>query len=905
MPGRAAAVACAFLFLATPALPQCNFSPILSAQFRSSAFDLAIDGNDLWVATGYGITLHDRRTDPPQFVTSLAVPGITRVVRVASGIAYAGSGSSLYVISKSGRALQIARTIDAGGTVNDILLSNGYLYAATSNGIAQFNLFDMSRTSATFPTSKPAVLSLATLGTTLYAADGDPSVEAFTISVPALPQRLGSFDSLPTAIAVRSNNGKLFVSSSGLSTNVFIGSGAAMTNVGTVQFPMLSIAAISGDAVFTAGSDRRLRGVDFATAGSAVEIFRVDLPPTNGTVNRINALATADHRLYIAAGDLGVQTYDITGFSPPFPLRAYWSGGATSVFSLVDTVYVTRSSGGVTEFSQSPIGSLTQARSWDGSRQDILQDGAAGLLLTSSGASMTLWSLIATPPAIVATSTFRAPVVSAALIGTVGYAVLSDRSVWSADFAQTAPAPQQITIPAAQPSFVARSGSSLAFADLRGDGSTALFYYPTPDLAQAPRTASVAGLATSGISLDGNTAAVFTFRGISLVNFASGVITVLPQSTTLLARELLLASNTLYEITDSTLLVWNTTTQKITRQFTLPADPVSLHVGSQSTIAAIATTTGVITVATNSTTTMPVPIVSLSSNSYYKKVVAGADRIYLFDGRSIDIFTASLHYIGSVKAPGIVDLAASDSALFTVSSNLTIAAYTTNGDAVTSSTISAGSGSQTLSIAAVNGAPWVSIVTGCTNGGNCQKKTLVFDPRAGLAQTVALDGGTIDVVTSGNRAYAISDLPSEIRIFDVADPYHPLLVISRAAETTPVSISWSNGVVYVLGDKLISYNESTLNKLNEILGSYAVDPAGIVTFADQHLRIDGGCAAVTGRSFAPQLFSQWTPVSSFSTPSPTRSLAVQPGTFYFLTDHSLEIWSTHSLSRAGRARAVR
>ena len=135
--------------------------------------------------------------------------------------------------------------------------------------------------------------------------------------------------------------------------------------------------------------------------------------------------------------------------------------------------------------------------------------------------------------------------------------------------------------------------------------------------------------------------------------------------------------------------------------------------------------------------------------------MAGPDRIYLFDSRSIDIFTASLHYIGSVKASGIVDFAASDSALFTVSSNLTIAAYTTNGDAVTTSTISAASDTQVLSIAAVNGAPWVSIITGC-NAGNCLKKTLVFDPRAGLTQTVALDGSTVDVVASGNRAYAIN-----------------------------------------------------------------------------------------------------------------------------------------------------
>jgi len=906
MPPRVLVVVLALL--ATPALPQCNFSPVLSAQFRSTAFDLAVDGNDLWLATGYGVAWFDRRFDPPQLVASLAIPGITKLVRISNGVAYIGSGSTISTVRKNGRGLEVVRTIDAGGTVNDLLLTPTYLYAATSTGIAQFDLLDMTRTSATFPTTNPNVLSLALLGSTLYAADGDPTVEVFSLAVPSTPQRLGTFDAPPAAIAVRPNNGKLFVASAGFSTSVFAGSGTSLTNLATVPYSMFSLAPIAGDAVFTAGNDRRLRGVDFTSAGSPIEVVRSDLPPTSGTVNRINALAAANNRLYVAAGDIGLQTFDVTGFVAPFPLRSYSSGGSTSVFSLNDKVYVGRDSGGVTEFSQSPTGALTQVRSWDNGRQDIVQDGATGFLLTSSTSSMTLWTLIAAVPQSVASANFRAQVVSAALIGTTGYAVLADRTLWSADFSQAVPVPQQISIAGVQPSFVARSGSSLVVADLRDDGTTALSFFGTPDFTKSPQTATVAGVA-NGITLDGTTAALFTFRGISLVDLIGGTTRVLPQSNTVAPRKLLLASNTLYELTDSALIVWNTLTQKITKQFALPADPLSLHVGAQSTIADIATSAGITTVATTSTTPMPTQIPTLNGNSYYKKVVATADRIYLFDGRSIDVFTNILHFVGSVKTPGIVDLAASDSALFTVSSNLTVNSYTRDGETLATATISEGSDAQALSIAAVNSAPWISIVLGCGSG-NCQKKTLVFDPRGGLAQTLAINGATLDVVSSANRAYAINDLPSEVRVIDVSDPYHPAPILSRTSEVNPRAIAWWNGAIYVLGDKLVAYDETSLTKLSEILDSYILDPATTLTSADQHLRIDAGCAAVTGRSLAPQLFTiasstLWMTSSSFPSPSPVRSLAAQQGTLYFLTDHSLEIWSTHALVKGPRQRAAR
>src|SRR5881394_920787 len=52
--------------LTVPLFPQCPYSHVASIPFRSTAYDVAIDGNDLWLATGYGVALYDRTVDPPK-----------------------------------------------------------------------------------------------------------------------------------------------------------------------------------------------------------------------------------------------------------------------------------------------------------------------------------------------------------------------------------------------------------------------------------------------------------------------------------------------------------------------------------------------------------------------------------------------------------------------------------------------------------------------------------------------------------------------------------------------------------------------------------------------------------------------------------------------------------------------
>ncbi|HXH95116.1 MAG TPA: hypothetical protein VNN25_26315 [Thermoanaerobaculia bacterium] len=902
------AVAVSLLLVSFAAFPQCNLTSVASVPFRASYLDIAIDGNDLWAATSYGVSLFDRSVDPPALVVAFPLPGVTRVVRATNGLAYVGSGSSLYVVRKNGRNLQLLRTIDAGATVNDLLLTTLDLYVATTAGLTQWDLLDPttpSKTPAIFTTSTPNVRSLAISGSTLFAADGDASVEAFNISVPSIPNGIGTITSLPGSVAVGAANGRLYVSD-GFTTDIFDsaeGGGSSAIKLARDSFGAVAVAPINTTAIFAAGADNRVRAFDLAASASPVELFRAELFPAGGTVNRIGRIAAASNRLYVAGGDLGLLTYDTTSFATPFPLRSYATGATTSVVSLATStginVYVSRAATGITEFSQTSVGALTQLRSWD-SNNDTVWDGGNNFLLTSSGATASFWALSSATPTLVSTLTLRAPIASAVLIGTTGYFVLNETTggtLWSADLAPATPTAQQITLTAIKPSFIARSGSALILAELKTDGTTSLSYFAAADFTKAPVTTNIAGLATGGVALSGSTAAISTFSGVTLADFASGSIATLPQSNGAIARRLAFAGTTLVELTDNALLFWNTQTRTLTKQFTLPAVPVSVHVGPDNAVADVATEDGITTVQLAATTRVPSLLSTSNGNVYYKKLVAGSQRLYFFDGHNVDVFTNTMRYTGGIRTPLVVDVAASDSAVFTIQNNLAVTAYGREGNALTTSAINEGTDAQAQSIASAGGTAWASIVLNCHSSG-CEGKTIVFDPKSAFAQTATMTGTVRDVVTSGNRAYVLTELPNEVRVVDITDPAHPVVLYTHATEGAqpPSSIAFANGTVYVLGEKLYTYAAGDLSKTGEQLSSAVFDPA------TQKIRADGACVAYTGREFSPQ-FLGGTPV--VTSPATARFVASQPGTLYFLTDYSLEIWSAKPLPQPARRRPSR
>jgi hypothetical protein len=772
------------------------------------------------------------------------------------------------------------------------------MYVATSNGLVQFDLVSAAlpfKTTATFATSRTTVSSLAIIGSTLFVADGDSSIETFSIANGASPLPGGSIAAPAAVTAVRANNGQLYASAGALSTFAFSSGGGAFSHVGTGAFGMSTIAPVTGDVMYLAGNDRRLRAVDFTVIGAPLEVLRDDLAPTAGTVNRISALATAGNRLYIAGGDMGLLTYDTTSFTAPFPVKGYAAGSTSSIVSLGDKIYVGRDAGGIREFTQSSSGSLTERRSWDTTRQNVVWDGANNLILTSSSAGTTMWSVQNTTgtPTAVATATFRSAPVSAVLVGAMGYAVLADRTLWSADFSQVNPAPRQITIASFSPSAIARSGNAVVVADVHDDGTTALAYFATADFTQTPKTASVPGFAVTGVTLDGSVGAVLTFQGVTLVDFNASSQATLTGSS-VLARAVQFSGGNVYVLTDSKLLVWNAATRAQTKQFTIPGDAVAVSVAAGSQIADVATSSGVVSVVTNATTRPPAAIETTNPNVYYRRVITSADRIHLFDGSKVSIYLNSLRQVGTLTG-SFADVAADNNGIYTVSQGLVATSHTPDGVARGSLTISEGLDAHPISIRAVGSAVWLSIERGCSTFA-CEKKTIVLDPRSGMVQTSTMTGSIIDVVVSGTRAYAITDSPSEIRVLNIADPFHPLPLVSAPSGTAPLSIAYANSTVYVLGDKLTAYAESTLTSLGDILGSYVPDPTGAVSSVDQRVRIEGGCALVTGRSFSPQLFTitgptTWTPSTSFGVPSAVRQVATQEGVLQLLTDHSLETWA--------------
>jgi len=917
MLGRAAAVLLLLSIAVTNRVfGQCNYRPVNSFQFRSSFLDVTADQLDVLAANGYGLALYAVGTGaPPALTASLPLPGTTRVVRQHNGNAYAGSGSGIFLILKSrlpveapSTGISVGGSADAGATVNDLLPLGSRLYAATSSGLQQYDIGNPTpaRTPVTFATSGTVITSLAVDRDTLYVADSDSSVEVFSIADPANPQKIGTVSSLPRVTSVRIDRNRLYASD-GVQTDVFLLSGQTATNITTLPFGINAFATISGDIVAVAGNDRRLHVYDFSLIAAPVELFATDFLPSGGTINRVAAIASTPGKLYVAAGDVGLAVYDVSSFRSPYPLRSYPTGATSSVVSTSDKIYAAGANGGLSEFNQASSGEVTKLRQWD-DRLDVVHDTDGGFLLTSTGSTLTYWTLASTSPAVISTASFAAPIQSAIIAGTTAYAILDNQTLWSIDLSQATATPRAVTTTAQHPTLIARSGSSIVIADARDDGSTVILNYSGSLQQLLPRSATIAGVATA-LAHAGSLAAVFTFRGISVADLASGTVTTMAQSNNAVATSLALDATSVLAITSSSLVVWDARTGALVRTVPLPGAPARVDVAeSANGFAAVATADGITSVAYKTQSQLPTMLPLANGNAYYREVLAAKNRLYLFDGRGVDVFETAAgftpHYLTRIAPAGVLDVAATERGAFALTNNGTVLAYAPDGTLVTQRNVIEGLADTSVnSIAAIAGAPWVSVSQQCRTG-NCQKNTFVLDPQT-LLLTSTMGGGITDAVSSGSRAYAITTLPTDVRVIDVADPLHPAPLVSRATEGTnaPVSVAYSSPTVYVLGEKLYAYAESNLLKTGE--QPVPFDP---LTYIDQRVVISGDCAVVAGRSAMPELYSVatgWTPNAGIAVPAPVRSVTSSGNNLYLLTDDSLEIWSTGSAPPAPRRRAVR
>ncbi|HEY5610102.1 MAG TPA: hypothetical protein VIL97_02755 [Thermoanaerobaculia bacterium] len=897
------------LLAAVGASADCNFALRSSDGFRLTASDATIDGNDLWVATSYGVALYDRTVDPPRPVSSIAIPGPTTRVRASAGLAYAGSGTRVHVVRK-GRYLTEIRSVDLGANIADLLLSQGYLYAATSTGVVQLSLVDPESPTILnrLTTSSGQAFSLARLDATLYAADGDTTVEAYSLQLVTIPQKIGSFNSTVRAASVRTASGRLFVSD-GFETEVLLGSGIAMTRLSSVPYGATSLFPSTGHVVFATGIDRRIRAIDFSLPLQPVLVFESELSASEGSVNRVQAMTGAPGRIYLAASDRGIATFNTESFVEPYPLVTNPAPLARSIVSLGDTVITADDEAGLRRYAQATNGRLAAQSPWDQVRRSIVHDAASERLLTSSGTLLNLWDLTKNPPERVGNVTFTSPIRSAVFAPPIAYAVLSDASLQRVDFSQTPAAAVKVTLEGAVPSYVARGGSAIAVVEVTEGGSTIVRYFGGGDLSSPPLVATLEGAATSGVGISGDgILAASTFKGISIVRFPNTTPEVLPASSSGPARGIVIAGSEVFVLSATALQVWDLGTKEMARSYALPTEPfaMSLSPDPVKKIVSIAAESGIVSILVDAPSRLPAEVPTANPNRYYRKVVATGTAILAgsSDRRAIDRFaltnpnTPRLQRTLRLETPA-VDFAEIGGVVYTLSGGGKISAYGANDALLFEHPIEEGAPIAALSVQAVSGALWVSLLKSCPGAG-CEQKTLVLDPRgARVVPTISMSGEVLDLATSGSRAYVLTTSPAEIRVFDTTDPYHPLMVASRASQGAATSIAYSAAetIVYTLGDSLRAYAETSLAESGapvEIAGTAGVD---------QRLRLVGDCAVVTGRAFSAQLLSQnWQPLPSPSTPSLVRGVAVRDGVVYLLTDHSLEVWSTLA---DGRRRAAR
>lgn len=880
----------AVLFLlslaSTQAFPQCSWSPHTTTPFRSSVLDVAADGNDLWIATSYGVELRDRTVDPPALVASIAVPGTTRVVRPHGGLVYAGSGTKIVVLRKNGRALELIRGVETGGNVNDLLFSGSYLFAATSAGLTHFDLFDPqrpTRTSVSLFTTGTNVTSLASAGATLYAADGDSSVEIFTIGTPALPQHTSELTALPGSNAVNVTANRVYVSD-GQSTQVFTG----LVKETTLPYGSASFSTLGGETHLVAGRDRALRVVDFSLAAKPVGLFEELLPASGGNVNRIAAIQVAGGRAYVAAGDIGLVTYDLTSFRAPYPLHTTAAAGPMTSTLVMNRVYATGAlpAGGIVEYEVAGDGSLNARRSWAAEAKHTLLDANAGLLLTANSTSLLQWDTATATPTNISTADFDFPVRNAVLMhAALAYVLLADETLWRVNFA--AGTATTTRIPGAAGSRLARNGNAVAVAEVKTDtGNTDLRYYAAGDPAASPtRAVTIRGAANGTLALGASRAAVTTYLGINVVDLATGAVSTLPDSLVTISPALRIEGSRLLALAPDALSVWDLASGNRIRTFSV-AGGAALHTGGGT--AAVATSSGIASIAYESNSALPERFDAGNPNRFHTRVVAGAARAYLFSRDGIDIYDtahgAGPRYMTRIRPVSLLDAAIVGTTLVTLSGNGVVTSWSRDGALLRETQINEGSDAQMLAIVAAGHAAWVAISRGCLSGG-CEKKTLVFDPST-LSVTSTLTGGVVDAVTAGTRAYALFRLPNEVRVYNLADPFHPSPVIAAGTPASAVSVAYSASTVHVLGDKLYSFAEATLTAAGDHFAAATPNDA-------QRVRIDGNCAVVTGRAINPELYAlpNWASAASFELPSTVRSAALDGARLFILTDHSLEVWS--------------
>lgn len=876
-------------------------------RFRTTAYDVAADLTDVWVATGHGVELWQRAAGSLVSAGSIAVPGTTIALAPTPGGVWVGSGRGVYFVERA-NPLRIGSWLALGAEVNDITVAGAWLYAATSSGIIQIDAVDRARPAIgrTLNTTAGSALSVAVLGQHLYAADGDRTVEAYAIGTPTIPQKVGTFDSLPRSLAVHAVGEALFVSD-GQRSEVFGGSGATMTRLGSFPFGATAVAAGAGSLRFVAGADRTVRAINVLAPVPAV-FATVDTDLTSGTVNRIMALASSGNLLIAAAGDAGVAAWSLASFAEPFPSASIEIGPVGSAWVAAERAVVAWPGGGLRRYTESS-GIMNPGPSWGEGSVWKIQDGEGAAMLASSGATLQLWDVSAAVPASISSATLAGAITAAAMSGPrQAIVLLADKTAWSVDLSAAAGAATKLAVDGA-PTFVAASTAGVAFGEISTAGDTVIRYYAAGGTG-GPVEATIEGTSNGGIALSSTAVvAAATFRGLVLTDLAKGGAIHVPGTAGTPVRDLEFEGDRVLVLTSGRLDVRRESDGGLVSSWRLTDEGGQIQASGDRAV--VASGSGFTVIDFRRTPQAPSKLApAQDSPRFFRSMRRDGSLLWLVEKSRADLLALDAHgrpyRVDSLAYDEtIVASAAARGNLYTLSAGGKLTGRDAGGGVVAQLTLAAGPDRQMNGMLAVGDALWVSLTHGCASGG-CQIEALVIDTSAGLVIGGSLPGGILDAVWSGERAWALSDSPREVRIYDISSPSSPSRVAAAAATGDPVSVAHGAGSVWALGARLGRYSEA-LQPQEEFLDPWTADPSGRVTYIDQKVRAAGDCLIVAGREAAPRVYRvSGGTISEVAAPAAAgavRDIVHDGESIHLLGEHSLEGWTT--LPAPERSRLLR
>jgi hypothetical protein len=903
------------ILLLTSAAPADDLHPGYSHDFRRPAIDLALIDGNLWVTDGYGVTLYTPAI-PPRPIGRIALPGTTSSVTGSGSTAWIRSGRDLVSASWNGHSIVVHRTIPFDQPIEHMTVSNGYLYLATSTGIVQIDP-DLPDSRRTLTTSTGFAVHLFSDQKTLWAADGDRTIEVYSIEHPSLPQQIDTIETQIIGATRVYVSGDLLFVSNGRQTEVLTGPRPPSQSIGFVPFGAATFDLAAGGIGFMAGQDTTVRALDFRFSGGPPAIlFEERIPPSTGPSNRISAIAAEPGRVFVAAGDAGLHAYDTSGFTAPFQVVKTPLPEAAAIATVSESLVVASSSADFPRvYRTETSGALTEQSRWENHAGARVRDASADRVLLTTGSSVRI--INPSSGTLLREQSMGATVVSAVLTPNEVWAVLSNRTLRRLDLDDPQSTPVTVTIDGAEPNFIERNAerTKLAAGSIRDDGETTktTIHLFEPSNPSAARSMTVTGAATSGAAITSGAVAIATFRGLSVLRVEEGNEIVSPLGEGIVPVDLTAVGNEIIVVGSSGIQRRRAADGALTEEIPIHSDGLavtSTPSGSRVLIGA-SDATYVLDIETPSR--LPVSMAAPMSSRYFTEMVVSNGVLHLLEHDlvvSVPIVSGALSNLmrSTLIEGGAVGIAAVDGGFCALDTRGVIRCFDAAARPIAATTIPAPDDASFLRIHGLGDTVWVSLLKGCPDEEGCRKRTVVARLTGGALPVIAeIEGEVVDLDGSGDRVAVVTELPRELRVYSLAGGA-PSLLAGRPIdhETAAVSLDPSRQSIYLLGMRLFVFDSVSLDLTAELLDPFT--PSVGMSLRNQNLLVDGSRALITGRREMPMLLeivgpNLWIERGTILLPSVARRAAAWDDFVIILTSHSIEILGPGDAP--SRRRAVR